>query len=104
MTLYLVLQGKYDPEKPVATNMTSKRMVAIDTDDEEDLGDIQWFYSPVEDKNVWGLGNEEAGWWKIIEAYECIEPTMELHENKFPVAYSLSESEFSEIIKEANNG
>jgi len=102
MTLYLVLQGKYDGE--CNSRMSSKRMVALNTEDEEDLGEIQRFYSQAEDRNAWGLGNERDGWWRILEAYECVEPTEELHENKFPVAYALSEEQFSKIVREANNG
>lgn len=99
MTLYLVLEGKVDPDK--VPHLTSKRIVAFNTDD---IGDVKLCYSPSEGKNFWGLGNEKDGWWRIIDAYECIEPTDELHENKFPVAFHLSEEEFSDIVKEANNG
>lgn len=99
MTLYLVLEWKVGPDN--VTHLTSKRIVAFNTDD---IGDIQQCYSPSEGKNFWGLGNEKDGWWRIIDAYECIEPTDELHENKFPVAFHLSDEEFSDIVKEANNG
>lgn len=102
MTLYLVLEGKVGPDN--VTHLTTKRMVALNTDYKDDVGDIQQRYSPSEGKNFWGLGNEKDGWWRILEAYECIEPTEELHENKFPVAYVLSEEQFSSIVKEAKNG
>lgn len=97
MTLYLVLEGKTD-----GTHQSSRRMVAVETDDEEDLGEIQ--FVPDDGNGSWALGNEMDGWWRIVEAYECVEPTEELHENRFPVAYALSDDEFSKIVKEANNG
>lgn len=99
MDILLILQGKYNGE--TVTNCTSKRIVPIDLNNESELGDIGRFVD--EDGNMcWGLGNEEDGYWKILEAYEMTEPTVELHEDKYPVSFLLDEGQFSEIVAEAN--
>lgn len=101
MILFLVLQGKYDPEGKKDIHCTSRRLVSVDLSIEEERGDIQLFTSE-DGKDNWGLGNEETGWWRIKEAYTFVEPTLELHEDKYPVSYWIPEEGFDEILKEAN--
>ncbi len=100
--LTLLLDGKFSPEgRPVADGC-HRRIVTVDPAVESELGDIQWFYDAYSNTERWGLGNELDGWWAIVDHFECQEPTEYLHEDKYPVAYGLSDAEFSRIVKEAN--
>lgn len=101
MILFFVLQGKYDPEGKKDVHCTSRRLVSVDLSVEEERGDIQLFTSE-DGKDHWGLGNEEIGWWRINEAYEFVEPTLELHEDKYPMSMAISDVALEEIVKEAN--
>lgn len=93
----LVLQGKISPAgEPL--HLTSKRIVSVDLAEESERGDIQWLAN----ENCWGLGDEEQGWWKIVDTFEWIEPTEELHEEKYPMAYHLTEEQFSILVSNAN--
>ena len=102
MIVQLVLQGKYSPEGKLVSHENARRIVPIALDTEEERGEIQWFYDAETGRNVWGLGNEEDGWWKIMECFECMDPTVELHEGKYPVGYYLTDEEFDEIVRMAN--
>ena len=101
MIVGLILQDKISSDGKTTTHCTSRRFVPVSLSIEEELGDIQWI-TDEKGENCWGLGNEETGWWKIIEAYEMMNPTEELHENKFPVSYQLTDHQFSELVREAN--
>ena len=95
----IVLQGKISPDG-VSSNITSRRLVPVDLGNESELGDIQRI---VDDKGeiCWGLGDDENGWWKIVDVFEMMEPNEELHENKYPVSFHLDESEFSDLVSDA---
>ena len=101
--LTLVLDGKFGPDgKPVSAGC-HRRVVTIDPYDESELGDVQWFFDAYSNTNRWGLGNENDGWWAIVDHFEAQEPTEHLHEDKYPVAYGLSDDEFSRLVKEYNS-
>lgn len=104
MILSLVLQGFHAPNvsAPSRDSVDSRRLVAVDLDLEEERRDIQRFHDESTGTMQWGIGTAEKGWWRILEAYEHLDPTEELHEEKYPVAYRLTEEEFSEIVEEAN--
>jgi len=98
--LLLELCGKYRDEAGElrVTHLTSRRIVTVDLSDENDWGDVNSFWDG-RDMSL-GLGDDEHGYWKIIRAFEIIEPTMDLHEEKFPVSYELSLEKLSELIGE----
>jgi len=98
--LFLELSGKYKGEVGdiEVTNMTSRRMVAVDLENEEEWGDINSFWDG-EGLSL-GLGNDEDGYWKIVRAFEIMEPTEELHEDKYPVSYELSLDQLAELMDE----
>jgi len=98
----LILEGHYSPDGRLIDHIHSRRRVTVDLENEDERGDIQWFFNTDTGENCWGLGNEEIGWWKIVETFEIIEPNEEVHENKYPVAYHLDESGFSRLVAEAN--
>lgn len=104
MILSLVLQGFHVPNVcvPFRNSEEARRLVAVDLDLEEERRDIQRFRDASTDTMQWGLGNAENGWSRIIEAYEHFDPTEELHDGRYPVAYKLTEEEFAQIIEEAN--
>jgi len=97
MIVELMLLGKYG--LGAVTHLTSRRTVSVDLDKAEELSDIGQF--DLGGGRAWGLGNERDGWWRIVGAFEVIEPTQELHEGKYPVCFELSYSAFGECIKDA---
>ena len=99
ITLALVLQGKYDAEGNLQSHGTARRVVTVDLSDESQWGDIGWFMTP-DGVDHLGLGNEEDGWWLIVEAFEFIEPEVDLHEGKYPVGYFLTDNDLSEVLEE----
>lgn len=104
MILSLVLQGFYTPNVcvPFRDSPEARRLVAVDLSLEEERKDIQRFRDASTNTMQWGLGNADNGWHRILEAYEHFDPTEELHDEKYPVAYRLTEEEFTDIIEEAN--
>ena len=97
--LLLELCGKYPGEEgPCAvTHLCARRMVAVDLEDEDAWGDVNVFWIGTE--MAWGLGNDVDGYWKIARAFEMVEPHVELHESKFPVAYELTMAELRELME-----
>ena len=97
--LLLELCGKYPGEEgPCAvTHLCARRMVSVDLEDEDAWGDVNVFWTGTE--MAWGLGNDVEGYWKIARAFEMVEPLVELHEAKFPVAYELTMVELRELIE-----
>jgi hypothetical protein len=95
-----MLSGKLSPDGKVS-NLTSRRLVPVDTSIESELGDIQWIVDE-NGKNCWGLGDEKKGWWKIVDAFEMMEPTVELHEDKYPVSFHIDEDQFAALVAEFN--
>lgn len=104
MILSLVLQGFHAPNVAATSrdSVDARRLVAVDLGLEEERKDIQRFRDEATGTMQWGLGTVGRGWWRILEAYEHFDPTEELHEEKYPVAYRLSEEQFSDIVEEAN--
>lgn len=88
--LLLELCGKYPGEEgpDAVTHLTSRRMVSVDLEDEDDWGDLNTFWDG--EAMAWGLGNDVDGYWKIIRVFEMIDPRIEMHEGGFPVAYELT--------------
>lgn len=77
---------------------TDPRMVSVDTEVPSELHDLQKLdMAPCEDR--WALGNPKTGWWLIERAYECLEPTVELHEGSYPMARLLPMDVFGEIVE-----
>ena len=99
MNMIIVLQGKISPDGTVS-NLTSRRLVPVDLGNENELGDIQRIVDE-NGKNCWGLGDEGNGWWKIVDVFEMMDPTEELHENKYPVSFHLDEKQFSALVSKA---
>lgn len=97
MIVELVLCGKYKPG--AATHLTSRRTVSVDLDKAEELSDVGQF--DLGGVKTCGLGNERDGWWRIVGAFEVIEPTQELHEGKYPVCFELADYALDECIKDA---
>ena len=97
--LLLELCGKYPGEEgpQVVTHLCARRMVTVDLEDEDDWGDVNTFWTGTE--IAWGLGNDVDGYWKIARAFEMVEPHVELHESKFPVAYELTMAELRELME-----
>lgn len=97
--LYLELCGKYIGEGDAAevSHLTSRRIVAVDLEDEDDSGEINVF---VDERGelCYGLGNDEEGYWKIVRVFEIQEPAHELHEGRFPVAYELTREQFADLM------
>lgn len=100
MDVMVVLQGKISPDG-TASNLTSRRLVPVDLENESELGDIQWIVDE-NGKNCWGLGDEENGWWKIVDVFEMMDPAEELHENTYPVSFHLDEEQFSALVSKAS--
>lgn len=97
--IILILQGKYSHGELVS-HATSRRMVSIALDNKKEVSDVRKF--ACNDGQIrWGIGNEE-GWWLIDEAFECMEPTQELHEGKHPVSFALTPEQFNEIMEGIN--
>ena len=103
MIVQLVLQGRYSANGELFANGNSRRIVPVDLDIKEEREDIKKFFCKDENREVWGLADGDM-WWYIVAAFEVIEPTLELHANKYPVSYAVLEGEFDEIMKEATNG
>lgn len=100
MVLWLVLMGKYAGDS--VTHRTSRRLVSVDLDKKEELADIGRFYCPdCEQLQSWGLGNAESGFWRIVEAYEVVDPVDALHEDKYPMSSYLEEWELDDLIEAA---
>lgn len=97
--LALVLQGKYDAEGNLESHGTARRIVTVDLSDEDHWGDIGLFVTP-DGVMHRGLGNDEDGYWLITDAFELIEPEVELHEGKYPVGYFLTDNDLSEVLEE----
>lgn len=97
--LLLELCGKYPGEEGphVVTHLCARRMVTVDLEDEDAWGDVNVFWTGTE--MAWGLGNDVDGYWKISRAFEMVEPHVELHESKFPVAYELTMAELRELME-----
>lgn len=97
--LLLELCGKYPGEEGarVVTHLGARRMVTVDLEDEDDWGDVNWFWTGTE--MAWGLGNYVDGYWKIERAFEMVEPRVDLHESKFPVAYELTMDQLRELME-----
>ena len=97
--LLLELCGKYPGEEGsrAVTHLCARRMVTVDLEDEDAWGDINVFWAGTE--MAWGLGNDVDGYWKIERAFEMVEPHVELHESKFPVAYELTIAELQELME-----
>lgn len=104
MILSLVLQGFYAPNVSAPSNdsVDNRRLVAVDLDLADERREIQRFHDETTGTMQWGLGTVDKGWWRILEAYEHFEPTEELHEDQYPVAYRLTEEEFSKIVEAVN--
>ena len=97
--LILELCGKYPGEEgpQVVTHLCARRMVTVDLEDEDDWGDVNAFWTGTE--MALGLGNDVDGYWKIERAFEMMEPHIELHESKFPVAYELTMDQLREVME-----
>ena len=97
--LLLELCGKYPVEAglQLATHLAARRIVTVDLEDEDDWGEVNTFWTGTE--MALGLGNDVDGYWKIERAFEMMEPSAELHESKFPVAYELTMDQLRELMK-----
>ena len=97
--LLLELCGKYPGgtgPQPVM-HLAARRMVVVDLEDEDDWGDVNVFWTGTE--TAWGLGDDVDGYWKIVRAFEMMEPHDELHESRFPVAYELTIAQLRELME-----
>ena len=101
MIVQLVLQGRHS--KDGLTHATARRIVPVALDIPEERKHVGKFFCEEEGRHVWGLGDGDA-WWRIVEAFEVMDPTIELHEHKFPVSYALTESEMEAMIEEVSYG
>ena len=97
--LLLELCGKYPggEEAGIVTHRDSRRIVTIDLEDEDDWGDVNWFWTGTE--MAWGLGDDVNGYWKIERVFEMVEPRVELHEDKFPISYELTLEQFRVLME-----
>jgi len=96
--LLMELCGKYPGEEgpDVVTHLTSRRMVSVDLENDDDWGDLNTFWDGEE--MAWGLGNDVDGYWKIVRVFELVEPQIEMHEDKFPMAYELTFDQLVELM------
>jgi len=100
-TITLVLQGRFSADGNLISHGNTKRIVSVDMDKEDEVSDIRQFLNKEDGQVHWGIVAENSGFWMIYDAFEWIEPTTELHENKYPVAYHLTEEQFSEIFEKS---
>lgn len=99
--ILLILEGRYEIDRK-CTHCHSRRAVSVDLDNKHEREDVQRFLDPDTGCFVWGFGSVKGGWWKIVDAFEMIEPNEDVHENKYPVSFHLDKEQFAEIIREAN--
>ena len=97
----LVLDGKFDAEGKRVDVSAPRRVVNIDLDVAEERGNVQSFFSEELGGDLYlGFGNAENGWWRIVEAFENVEPTVELLDGQFPFAFRIEEKDLVRIIEE----
>ena len=100
MILFLVLQCQYDAQGGQCAG-TGRRLVSVDLDRPEERRDLQRFRT-ASGLDSWGLACEDGGWWRVEDAFEFRDVTLELHEGKYPLSEHLTESQLTDIITEAN--
>lgn len=97
----LVLDGKFDAEGKRVDVSAPRRTVSIDLNVAEERGNVQSFFSEELGGDLYlGFGNAEKGWWRIVEAFENVEPTVELLDGQFPFAFHIEEKDLVRIIEE----
>ena len=100
MLLFLVLEGKYTPSGSFVTNCTSRRLVSVNLANREELADLGRFRTDT-GAVCWGLGDVNNGWWRVVEAFEFIEPTEALHEKRYRIATYLDDHDIADVVKTA---
>lgn len=100
MILFLVLQCRYDDRGRHYIG-TGRRLVSVDLDKPEERRDLQRFRT-ASGLDSWGLSCGKRGdWWRVEDAFEFHDVTLELHEGKYPLSEHLTESQLTDIIMEA---
>lgn len=100
MILMLILQGRYTNDGKLFTHGNARRVVSFDLAKKDERDDLRKLKCENFEEGAWGLSAGEY-WWRIDEAFELIEPTVEIHEGKYPVSYAVTASELDEIIEDA---
>lgn len=104
MIIQLVLQGRYSKDGEPFTHMNVRRIVPVAIDIKDELKDVKKFFCKDENRDVWGLEDDEGMFWRIVEAFEVMEPELFIHGNKYPVSFELTDDGFEETIKEYKDG
>ena len=98
--VWVILGEQRDAAGQVITRQY-QRMVMVDINRAEDRGQFAKDVYGDYDDSVW-FGDDELGYWKVEKAFEFIEPTEELHEERFPVSFELSLYELMDMVIESS--
>lgn len=97
----IILDGKFDAEGKRVDVSAPRRAMHIDLEIAEERGNIQSFFSEELGGDLYlGFGNAENGWWRIVEAFENVEPTVELLDDQFPFAFHIDEKDLVKMVEE----
>ena len=73
------------------------RLLTLDLDDSDDWGDVE--VGKNEDGEVFAeVGMDEDSRWAIVAAWECVPPTEELHQGKYPMARKITLGELHDLV------
>ena len=73
------------------------RLLTLDLDDSDDWGDVE--VGKNEDGEVFAeVGIDEDSRWAIVAAWECVPPTEELHQGKYPMARKITLGELHDLV------
>ena len=75
------------------------RLLTLDLNDADDWGDVE--VGKNEDGEVFAeVGIDEDSRWAIAAAWECVPPTEELHQGKYPMARKITLAELHDLVME----
>lgn len=73
------------------------RLLTLDLDDSDDWGDVE--VGKNGDGEVFAeVGIDEDSRWAIVAAWECVPPTEELHQGKYPMARKITLGELHDLV------
>lgn len=96
MLVCLVLAELYDAGGQMRLG-ENHRLVSVDLDRSEERRYLRRFRTKA-GAVCWGLTCEDGSWWRVEEAFELREPTSELHDGKYPVAFHMDDDLLAEAV------
>ena len=99
--IWLILGEKRNCFGDLEPSYDVNHLVAVDLENEDEWGDINSVC--VDGQMRLGLGNDVDGYWMIERAFEIVEPTLELHEEKYPFSFEISLDYLGMMIEDRVN-